>query len=311
MQQKKHGIKLIIFGTAVAISLSACAKKTPEPKMASSAGSPGYAVAYPDALSQNLTHYADNVVEIQKNTDAFSDYPSAFKDPDWQVVTAAYVQADQTGRGREYAEKIQEQRAVERFFEEEKDDIARRTNGAVLNALEKAKCGCDVETGGAVSYGLKDGVEKRLEKRLLEVGGVDQLIEDNEKSLGKKNAATLTEQTNNIAFSAYLVFVELPTLYQTVSRQLTETEDVRDTIQQEITRQNGVVNDPDASKGDKKKAQKDLEVLNGALTTIDIFKAEAERFIKESETQIPELQKKYEKAIDTLIDDVERRQSSH
>lgn len=307
MQQKKHGNKFILLG-AIAISLSACAKKTPEPKMASSAGSPGYAISYPDALSDNLTRYADNVVEIQQKTDAFSTYPSALKDPDWQVVTTAYVQADQTGRGREYAEKIQEQRAVERFFEEEKDDIARRTNGAVINALEKAKCGCDVETGGAVSYGLKEGVEKRLEKRLLEIGEVNRLIEDNEKSLGKKNSATLKEQTTDIAFSAYVVFVELPTLYQSVSRQLTETGDVKKTIEQEIARQNGIVTNADTSKADKKKAQKQLEVLNGALTTIDVFKAEAERFIKESETQIPELQKQYEKTIEALIEEAELRQ---
>ena len=277
--------------------------------MASSAESPGYAVAYPEALSQNLTRYADRVVQVKKSTDSFSGYPSELKDPDWQVVTEAYTQADQTGRGREYAEKIAEQTAVQRFFDEEKDNIARRTNNAVTNALEKAKCSCDAETGGAVTYGIKEGVEKRLEKRLEEVGGTGALIEAHEKSLGKKNAAALSEQTAEIAFCAYVVFVELPTIYQTVSRQLDEVRDVKKTIEREITKENQIIADPNTAKGDKKKSEKRLESLNGALTTIDIFKAEADRFIKESETKIPELQKEYEKTIDVLIDESELRQS--
>ena len=308
MKHIKNGIRLVILGTFVLL-VAACAKKTPEPQIASSANSPGYAVAYPEALSQNLTRYADGVIEVQKNQDAFAGYPSELKDPDWQIVTTAYQQADETGRGREYAERIQEQRAVERFFEEEKDDIARRTNGAVTNALEKAKCSCDAETGGAISYGIKEGVEKRLEKRLIEVGGLEQLIDDNEKALGKKNASALREQTSNISFCAYVVSVEMPTIYQTVSRQLTEAGDVKETIEREIAKQNGIMNDSNTSKVDKKKSEKQLEALNGALTTIDIFKAEAERFIKESEKQIPELQKKYDETIETLIDEAELRQT--
>ena len=185
--------EIIMCGVA-GLLVMACAPKKPAPTIVSSAESKGYAAEFPDALNGKTSLYKESEAAVIERTAAFKDYPGALTDPDWKVVTATVEAADQEGRGQAYADRMKETRMARQFFEREKDDITRRVNGAVTIALEKAECDCELESYGKIAYALKDAVDRKLEKRLLEPSDAFQIIEQNEKALGRKNIDPLKEQ---------------------------------------------------------------------------------------------------------------------
>ena len=193
-------------------------------------------------------------------------------------------------------------RAVRAFFEREKEDLVRRINGGVQSAKEKAECACELDTYGAVSYALKDGVDKRLEKSLQSAGEAAQLIDENEKALGRKNVDRVSAQADAIAWTAHVVFVSLPMLYEDMSRMLGEAKDVKRTLAGAIERERAKEADAASSKADKKAAQKRIQELEDAKNAVDIFVGEAERLTTKADTEIPAIRAEYEKAFDALLD---------
>ena len=309
-QMRHQYILQAIVVTAVGLIAAGCAKKTPTPVIASSADTPGYAVAYPEALGGRLTRYTEDAVAAREKSTAFQSYPDALSEPDWQVAAQVYTQADEAGRGKAFADQMAERYIVAQFFQEEKDDITRRTNNGVAAAIKKAECNCDVETHGAVAFALKEGVDKQLEKRLLDAAGTETIIEQNEKPLGKKNTKTLSTQAIDIAFTAHVVFVELPSLYQALEWQLSEAGHVRDTLYREKERENARLSSDDSTKAEKKAAEKRIADIDTALSSVDIFESETKQLLSRAETELPELQKKYEDAFDGLMDAVAARQKN-
>ncbi len=299
---KHHPIRNCLVVAVSAAFVLSCASKKPVPKTASSADSPTYAIAYPAALNTALTAYTEDTAKAKEKQAAFSGYRAEVSDADPAALKAIYVEADATGRGQAYADKAAEARAVRAFFDREKDDIARRVNGNVVAAKEKAECQCELDTYGTVSYALKDSVDKRLEKSLQEAGEVSLLIERNEKALGKKNLDKVENQADAVAWTAHTVFVSLPSLYEEMSRMLSEAKDVKKTWARAVEEEKAREADPAVSKSEKKDLKKRIQALEDAKGAIDIFVGEAERQVTKAETEIPAIQDEYEKAFKGLVE---------
>jgi hypothetical protein len=294
----------VLFVMCAASLLGCAANKKPKPEIASSADSPNYAASYPAALNGALTTYTEQTAKAKENDGAFSQYPTALDNVDPKIAEAVYKEADATGRGRAYADKVDDLNAARAFFEREKEELTRRINGSVTAAKEKAECQCELDFYGSVSYALKDEVEKRLKKQLEEVGEYSRTIEENEKTLGKKNVDTLTEQANTIAFTAHVVFVSLPTLYEEMERLLAESKAVKKTLEKEIEAEKLRSEDAATPKADKKDSKKRLAELEDAKNAIDIFQSEAERLVSKAAQEIPAARSEYEKAFDALLNAV-------
>ncbi len=301
----KQIIKITIY-SILAFCAAACASKKPVPETVSSADSSPYATAYPWALNTATTAYKEQISKAKEADNAFSGYVAEVPGADPAVLKSVYIEADRTGRGQAFAEKNAEVVAVKAFFDREKDDITRRVNGGVISAKEKAECNCSFDTYGAVSYALKDSVDKRLEKYLQEAGETALLIERNEKALGKKNTDKITSQADTIVLTAHIVFVSLPTLYENISRMLSEAKNVKKTLDRTIEDEKTRESDPALSKPEKKDTKKRIQELEEARNAIDIYIAEAESLVVKAETEIPDMRSEYEKAFKALIDSVKQ-----
>lgn len=306
MEKKPKKNSLLIL--ACVLFALGCASKKPQPETASSAGSAGYAAGYPAALNTALTSYTEQTAKAKENDAAFAGYGAEAGDADPAVLRAIYIEADKTGRGQAYADKTAEVRAVRAFFDREREDLARRINGSVQSAKEKAECKCELDTYGTVSYALKDGVDKRLEKSLQETGEQSLLITRNEKAVGKKNIDKVTEQADTIAWTAHVVFVSLPTLNNDMSRLLSESKKVKKTLEAALADERARESDASLSKADKKASKKRIQELEDAKNAVDIFVGEAQRLVSKADTEIPAIRAEYEKAFDALIDGLKAQQ---
>ena len=299
---KKH-LRDILLIIAASTAAAGCAGKTLKPEIASSEDSPEYAVGYPASLNTSLTRYTEETAEAKENISALPGYADAVGDADAAVAAEVFEEADRTGRGRAYAERTAEAAAVQSFFDREKDDIARRINGGVSAAKEKAGCQCELDTYGTVSYGLKEGVEKRLEKSLEETGERSRLLSQHEKELGKKNAERLSDQAAAIARTAHVVYVSLPMLYDEMQRLLSEAKAVKKTLDRELEDEKAA-EAASTSKADKKAAKKRIQELEDARNAVDIFVGEADRLVSTAETDIPAIRSSYDKSLKALLDNL-------
>jgi uncharacterized protein YoxC len=301
---------IIVLGILLGLPATGCQNKKPVQQIESSASLPGYAEGFPSGLSAEMTRYTEDATRTRDTIGTLGSYPDGLNDPDWGVVAEVYQDADADGRGYGYAARAEETRIVGRFFEEEKEGITRRVNGAVKNAAEKAECQCELDTYGKVSYALKDAVERSIEERAKATSEAYAVIEKNEKSLGSKNAEVLEDQAAAISFAAYVVFVEMPTLYNEVARRLDEVKTVKATLEEEISAETARREAPETSRSEKKKIDEHLKALENARSAVDIFQAEAEQLVKKAETEIPEIRKAYDDAFDALMKEVEKRRKA-
>jgi hypothetical protein len=288
-----------------------CQNKKPVAQVESSASLYSYAADYPAALNSRMTRYTEDANKSREMLGAFKGYPASLGDPDWATVAQIYEAADAEGRGAGFAERMAEVRIAAAFFEREKDDINRRVNSAVKNAVEKAECAnCEVEAYGKVSYALKESVENSIEERLKESNQAFAVIAQNEKALGKKNVEALEEQAADIAFAAYVVFIEMPTIYAEVERRIDEAKTVEQTLDEEIAAEKSRKEGDKISKAEKKKIDEQIKEMENAKSAIKIFVDEAKRLVKAAETEIPAIRKEYEDAFDALMKEVKNRQKA-
>jgi hypothetical protein len=308
LYKRRHHFLLLCL---ISITVFACGQPTPEPEIASSAELSGYAIAYPDKLgSLNETYRADSA-EAREIFQAFAKHPDELKDPDWNQVLNVTVRADEEGRSSSYAYRIDESRNVQEFFDEEKDDIARRVSGAVDAQAKKVECDCELDAYGKVVYSLNESVNKQLDKRLKIESESARLIERYEKSLGKKNSGTLEKQAGFIARASYIVFVGLPELWNYIDRLACEERKVKRTLENALEAEREFSAHPEVSKSEKKASEKRISELEKALSSIDATVEAANKIISEGQEGIPAIRREYEDAFDKLCDEISKRASEN
>ena len=196
--ENKRTIYLVMV-CMVVLGLVACTNNKPVPKVASPAGSIGYAESYHTELAALSTAYKDRSDEARKTMAEFPTYADQLKDPDWALAASVIERADEAGQSLDYAEAAYDDARVRAFFEEEQDDIARRLSGTVKSEIEKSGCTQEIEVQGKLAYAHKDAVNKALEDQLNSTSEAHRIIELESESIGKKNAKTLEEQAQDVS----------------------------------------------------------------------------------------------------------------
>ena len=122
-------------------------------------------------------------------------------------MVVVYEKADAAGHSSQYVERAKESKHVAQFFNEEKGEINKKVGGACSYAAKQK--GCDADVGGATGGALEKAVEKQLEKRMRERNDAWAYIDEHEDSLGKQNREKLEKQSDDIAYTGYLVRVDV------------------------------------------------------------------------------------------------------
>ncbi|MDD5305746.1 MAG: hypothetical protein PHU25_00355 [Deltaproteobacteria bacterium] len=306
----QHVFHAIIWA-ALAVGIGACSQPKPEPVVASSAGLSGYALEYPAEVNTVAAGYNARLAETGSLTGSFAGLPGELTGPPWPKVKAVVEKADEAGRGRAYADGAADDAATRAFFEEEKDEITKRvangTQAAAKKQITDTNQTCEVDVYGAVSYSLKEGVSKQLEKRMRGHNEAQLLIDRHEDALGKKNVEPLRAGADRVSRASHLVRVGLVEDKVKLNRLLAEAGDVEDTLDDDIAAEKELAATEGLSKADKQASAERLAALTKSRAALDGAVAEARKLAPGMPAQIDKAQKDYAQALDALLDAIDAK----
>ncbi len=278
-----------------------------EPKVASSAAESGYAARYPSELQSTVKNGSDGQSEAKKIFSGFSNYPNELSNPKWPVVKSVIERSDEAGRSHSYIQALKEDRSTRKFYKEEEQELARKVAGSAQYMVKQK--GCDVDVSGAVSHALKDTMNKQLDKRLHAHNEAFAVIDKNRESLGKKNADTLENHADAIAYASYLVYVDLIEQQAESNRMLDEASQVRRTLDDAINDERAYQAEAGRTDAEKKASNERLTAYQKSRGELDAAISQAEQAKVDKEKQIEQLQKDYDTALEGLKKAVESKES--
>jgi len=300
-----------IFATAVVagLLLSACGSdQKPEPEIASSAGEATYAMDYASQLEGTISGFGDNEALVQESRSKFADYPGELEKAPWDEVAETVEQANETGKSQHYVEGIRKTGGAKAFFEEEKEEITKKTGGAASYTVKQA--GCDVEVYGPVASSLDKSVKKQLLEHQRRNNGAFMIIERHREQLGKENAAKLEEQADDIAFASYVVHIEMVEQKVTLTRMLEEASDVKSTMDQFIEEERSYQKVNGRSKDDIKASEARIQAMKEGQAKVDRLAKDGETLKEKIEDRLAKSQEQWNKAVEELADRYRRKGGS-
>ena len=289
----------------------ACTSRTDQgPQMISAAEFSGYAVNYPSQLTQLTEKYQTLRDEAQENSTALESYPSKLETSNWDLVSTIYERADKSGRTEPYAQAVADDEILEDFFDSERDELARRVNGAVKNSLDKALCTCELEAYGKIVYAIKDSSTKSRAKKLEEKNEAYHLLDRFLRELGKKNSEVLKSQIDIIAHTSYITFVGLPTINLKIQHLLDEARDVEKSIEKALESEREFVSNPPLEQPERKAAEKRITILENAKVSLGPALEAAKTLLSQTEKEILSMRQGYEDALEKLQWAVEQKRKT-
>lgn len=301
----KTSLVLVLLGACVCF---ACGSRTDQgPQMISAAEFSGYAVNYPSQLTQLTEVYQTLRDEAQNNSKALESYPSNLETSNWGLVSTIYERADDSGRTEPYAQAVADDRMLEAFFESERDELARRVNGAVKSSIDKNLCTCELEAYGKIVYALKDSSTKSRTKRLQEKNEAYLLLDRSRKELGKKNSEVLKAQIDTISRTSYITFVGLPEIKLKIEQLLDEERDVEKSIEKALESEREFVSDPSLEQPERKAAEKRIAILEEAQIGLEPALEAAKTLLSQTENEILSMRQAYEDSLEKLQWAVEKK----
>jgi hypothetical protein len=304
-----HRASLLPLVAALALSaLAGCADQVPEPVIASSASQEGYAVGYPQALTEATTSFSQVQTEIRKELGQMPNYPGKFKDPGWARVRDVIVRADQAGKSSAYVERMRRVEGAFEFFATEKDEITRKVGGSAQFLVKKK--GCDVEVSGAVAGSLKDTVDKQLEKELRDANEAQRAVERYRTALGKENAAALELQADSVSRTSYLVHIQLVEDKLRVQRMVAEANDVKQTFDAALAAERAFQAEKRTTAPEKKASEDRIAEINKSRAALDAAVQQGNSLLPRLDEQVQGMTREYDDALAKLLAAIDEKAKS-
>jgi hypothetical protein len=281
-----------------ALATVACSAPKPEPRIASSAGEAGYAVEYPASLQTLLNEYVNGEGAVKRITSELPKYPDQLKDPAWSRVLEIIGRADEAGASAAYVGRYREVEGARTFFAEEKDEITKKVGGAVQYAAKKKEC--DFDAYGPAAGGLKEAVDKQLEKRLRARNEAHSTIERYRESLGKANVLVLEKQADDISLASYITNIELVTVKVDAARLLADADQVKKTLDKAIVDEQAWQAATGRSAQEKKASGERVIRMQDSKARLDSAVAQTQAFAKDLQQRTEALKKEYVAALEAL-----------
>ena len=307
LRMKRHSpwvrsLSPLLVCAALATATTGCSEATPEPQVASSAGEPSYAEAYPARVDGEVQAFGEGQARAKELTGQFKGYPEKLDgEVDWNAVADIYTQADQVGRSRAYVDGIEQAEAARIFFEEEQDEITKKVGGAAHYVAKQGGCQGD-EVAGAAVHALKKTVKERLEERVRQANDAHRLVDRHREKLGKKNAATLEEQVDDVTFASYTVHIALVEHKVRINALIEDAETVKSTADDLIKEEQDYQAESGRTDEEKQASQERIEEMKKAKAAMNAAIAKAHRTANDMEQRIETAQTQYQEALDALVE---------
>ncbi|MBW2456271.1 MAG: hypothetical protein JRI68_17260 [Deltaproteobacteria bacterium] len=294
-------LSVLLSCAALTAGAAGCSETLPEPQIASSAAEPSYAQSYPARVDGEIQAFGDGQIRAKELAGQFKGYPAALEgDVDWNGVADIFGQADQVGRSRAYVNGIEEAEAARTFFEEEKDEITRKVGGAAHYVAKQGGCQGD-EVAGAAIHALKKTVKKRLEERIRDANDAHRLVDRHRDKLGKKNAATLEQQVDDVTHASYLVHIALVEHKVRINQLIEDAETIKTTADELIKDEQEYQAESGRTDEEMKASVARVEDMKKAKAGMDAASEKAKRTAQDMEQRIEAAQKQYQEALDALV----------
>jgi hypothetical protein len=301
----KHSL---VSGAILIACMAGCAaRQGEEPQVASSAESTIYASYYPEDVKAGAAQLAADKAEALRLTEELKA-TELKQGAGAETIAQVIDRADAAGRSQSMVFARGETSTVRGFFEDEQRPLSARISGAAQQKIAEAQCQ-NAEVDGAVSYALKDGVDKQLEKRLRARNDAYLVIEHSRSALPNASITSLQKLADDVAWGSYLVNIALPEDKRRLERMLGEKSQIQSTLERSITEERGF---RERAKTDAERKGSDgrLDALTTALAGLDGSVAAAEVELKDLEPQLQKAKTDFEAALESLKDQAEKAEKA-
>jgi hypothetical protein len=281
------------------LAAAACTVPNGHPVLASSAQQPSYAVRYTDDLSVSTKIIGDRPTEERDLAASFVARVNELKKPDWAKVTLVVDKADESGKSVAYAEAHADLSAVRTFWGEESKELNARVSGNAQYAATKAGCtGGDVAS--AATYGLKEGMEKQLERRMRAKNDAYVILERYKVTFGRENLSILEKLADDVAQASYIVHVDMPERRERLRARFADKDAVASTLERLIQDERAFQNEPGRSDAEKKASDERIAAATKAKADLDSTAQQADAALKAIDQRIVDATKDYDDALSAL-----------
>lgn len=305
--QRMTGALWLVVALTVGSVASGCSQPLIEPSVASSSGHVGYAKGYPETVAATLSAFEEAEGECKQLSAAFAAYPDALSgdEVDYAAVADMFERAGTVGASGAYVERAEQLEGARAFFVEEKDNINKKVAGSVGYVAKQANCTADVQSAAVVS--LDKVIKDRLEAQLREANDAQRLLDRDRAALGKKNAAVLETQLDEVTRASYLSHIAMVRHKVELRRLIGEASQVEDTLAQAIESEGAY--QAEAGRSDKEKADSEQRVdeLKQSLSQMEAAKQNAKKANANIEKRITKSQELFRQALDKLVADLRAR----
>ena len=264
----------------------------------SAADQASYAAKYPaelDRLSKDLAQNEQDARAIMTSWDTMPADVAGAKDLD---VKGLVAKADRAGKSDGYANERKSYDVVRAFHKDEQGEIGKKVFGYVDFAA-KGKCHEGESLGGAAVAGVKDGVDKSLERRIRDANEATAFLED-EKGLDKATHDKLAKRLDDVAYASYLVHVAIGDTKAALVQRSGEASQVRSTLDQAVKEQKARADDTSRPEPARKASAKRAEELGQARASIDALAERAKVGLEQADARIQQLTKDYDAKLSEL-----------
>jgi len=282
----------------VAVALAGCGGGTAKAPLPSAADQASYAMKYPselDRLSKDLQQNEQDARAIMATWDGTASELGAAKDVDLKGLV---TKADRAGKSEGYASERKSYDVVRTFHHDEQGEIGKKVYGYVDFAA-KGKCQGAESLGGAAVAGVKEGVDKSLERRIRDANEATAFLED-EKGLDKATQDKLAKRLDDVAYASYLVHVAIVDTKDKLAQRYGEASQVRSTLDQAAKEHKARSEDTSRPEAARKASAKRAEELGQARASLVGLAERAKVGLDQADARIQQLTKDYEAKLSEL-----------
>lgn len=295
-------VRVLVSSSLLALALGTqvgCGPSNQAVHVESAADQSSYAAQYPtdlDALSEELQQEEQDARAVMTGWDAVPAELGQPKDTDLRTL---FTKADQSGKSGGYANARKSTDAVRAFMRAEQGEITKKVVGYVdYAAKQKGHEGSDL--GNAAMAGVKEAVDKRIEKRLRENNEATSLLEDEKGAIDKATQEKIQKRLDETAQASYLVHVAVPETRARLRDKQAEGDRVRQTLARAVEDAKKRAEDATRPAEARKASTQRAEELATAQKALDASLGRAKTGLDQAEARITQLSKDYEDKLEAL-----------
>jgi hypothetical protein len=286
---------------------AACAERQVVVRSDSSAEAASYAATYPERVAASTTMLKEDADKVRTLNRELAGRERDLPTEAEPVLLLEIIDAaDSSGRSQAFVEASHEARSVRGFWEQERGPIIGRANAAAQKQATEKNCQ-ELEVGPQLSYAVKDGIDKQLEKRLRENNEALRLIEMNKAALGAGNVPRVQKLADDIATASFLVNVAIVEDRDTIERLNRERRSVESSIDRALEDEKSFRERTAKTPAEKRASEERTQRLEKSKAQLAPEADKAESAVRDIDPAIQQARDEYEAALDKLKDAVRAR----